>query len=272
MKVTKRLSLLSVIVLCLGGILPAMAVDVDEDNQYVIVETALYEVHWKKAAQMGYMEAFVGGSDESLIGIAGRAFYHSSDYGGWKDWGALLNWEVIDQEPGRAVVQYESKDAASKKYTCVAHYYDSVPYIKHEVTVTADGAAVTSFQSGHEPMFEVNRDIEGMQTFTAPFPHAVYWTDSGFFGATYGPEAESASAGDWGGRNPGRMQLLHNNMGENLKDGDSATITYYVAFGKGDEKDGNDLAHEVQEEPAVGGAVSPVGSLTTTWGRIRAGR
>jgi len=268
----RKIVFILVAVLCLGVALPLLAVFVDEDNKYVIIETELYKVHWKKQAQMGYIQAFVEGSDESIIGESGRAFYHSSDYGGWKDWGVLLEWEILEEIPGKAVVQYTSIDGGNKLYTCVAYYYDSVPYIKHEVTVTADGGAVTSFQSGHEPQFEVNVIIEGMKASAQPFPHAVYWTESGFFGATYGTEAQSSSAGEWDGQNPGRMELNHDNHAKNLKDGDSATITYYVAFGKGNADDGDELANEVQEEPGTGQAVSPVGALTSTWGRIRAGR
>ena len=67
------------------------------------------------------------------------------------------------------------------------------------------------------------------------------------------------------------MQLGHNNLGTNLDQGDSATITYYVAFGKGGEDEATDLANEVQKEPESGQAVSPVGRLTVTWGQIRAG-
>lgn len=269
----KKLAIMLTVVLCLGAISSALAVFVDEDNKYVIIETELYTVHWNKTAQMGYMQAFVTGSDESIIDSAGRAFYHSSNYGGgWKDWGALTDWETLEEKPGSAVVQYVSKDGGQKQYTSVGYYYDSVPYIKHEVTVTADGGNVTSFQSGHEPQFEVNAIIEGMKTFTQPFPHAVYWTESGFFGGIYGPEASSAAAGDWGGQNPGRMELNHDNLGKNLKDGDSATIVYYVAFGVGGEEEGNELADQVQKEPGIGGSVSPVGSLTTTWGHIRVGR
>jgi hypothetical protein len=66
------------------------------------------------------------------------------------------------------------------------------------------------------------------------------------------------------------MDLVHDNLGEGLKDGDSATITYYVAFAKGDANDANELALDVTKEPA-GEAVSPEGSLATTWGWIRAG-
>jgi len=269
----KKLLLLVIAVACLAGTLSALAVTVDEDNQYVIVETELYKIHWQKSGNMGYIKAFVEGSDESIIGAAGRAFYHASKYAdGWKDWSGLQEWEILEEAGGKAVVQYISKDAGNKVYTCVAHYHDSVTYIKHEVTVTADGADVTSFESDHEPQFEVNMDVVGMQVFTQPFPHAVYWTENGFFGALYGPDAESAGLQEWGGRNPGRLKLNHDNMGENLKDGESGTIVYYVAFGKGDEKDGNELANEVQGEPPLGGAVSPVGSLTTTWAGIKSAK
>lgn len=267
----KKLLFVLAVVLPLGVVLPLLAVEVSEDNDYIIIETLGYKVHWKKQAQMGYMQAFVGGSPDSIIGVAGRAFYHSSDYAGWKDWGALLNWDMVEEAPTRTAIKYESKDAGTKEYTCVASYYDTASYIKHEVTVTNTGAAVvTSFQSGHEPMFEVNTDIEGMEAFDDPFPHVTYWTAGGFFGATYGPDAESASAGEWQGRNPGRMQLIHNNLGVPLANGESATITYYVAFGKGGKNEAHALAAHVQEEPLTT-SVSPVGSLTTTWGQIRAG-
>jgi hypothetical protein len=253
-----------------GITLPLLAVDVDEDNKYVIIETQGYNAYWNKPAQMGYMQVYVGNGEDSIIGTDGRAFYHSSDYsGGWKDWGALLDWEIVDEGGGKAVVRYESRDGGGKEYTCVATYYDSVPYIKHEVTVTATGA-VTSFQSGHEPMFEVNTDVEGMMAFNQPFPHTVYWVENGYFGAIYGPDAQRAEAMEWGERNPGRMHLLHDNLGKQLKKGDSATITYYVAFGEGDEKDATALAEDVQKEPGPGRSVSTVGKLTTTWGRLRA--
>jgi len=259
----KRLLFLLAIVLFLGVISSALAVTVDEDDKYVIVETKLYTAQWNKPAQMGYMQAFVGDSDESVINESGRALYHSSDYGGWKDWGALVDWEILEEGGGKAVVQYSSKDGGSKEYTCVAYYYDSVSYIKHEVTVTADGGAVTSFQSGHEPMFEMAGTNVGIQVFTDPFPHVAYWTGD-FFGALYGPDAQEA-------RNHGtRMDLLHDNLGENLKNGDSATVTYYVAFGVGDADSANELAPDVTDEPA-GDAVSPADSLTTTWGWVRAG-
>jgi len=266
----KRLIYFIVFILCFGSALPILAVKVDEDGTYVIIETAGYKVSWKKAAQMGYMQAFVTGSKESLIGTAGRAFYHSSDYGGWKDWGAMMKWNIVEEKPGLAVVKYMSKDAGQKEYTCVAYYYDSVPYIKHEVTVTAAGD-VTSFQSGHEPMWEVNTDIDGMEIGNQPFPLVVYWSKEGFFAGLYGPDAQQSRKHGWGGRDPGRMDLLHDNQGKQLKKGESQTITYYVAFGKGKQKDATEMARNVQKEPGLK-AVTPVGTLTTNWGWIKGKR
>lgn len=265
----KRLAFLLAAVLCLGMALPILAVNVSEDGDYVIIETLGYKVHWKKGAQMGYMEAFVDGSPDSIIGVAGRAFYHSSSYaGGWNDWGELLNWEIVEETPAKVSIRYESRDGGTKEFTCIATYYDTVPYIKHELTITNTGAATEAFASGHEPMFEVNVDTEGMEAFDQPFPHVAYWTAGGFFGATYGPDAESANAGDWQDRSPGRMQLIHDNLGVMIANGQSASVTYYVAFGKGGKDEATALAAHVQEEPPTT-AVSPVGSLTTTWGKIR---
>ena len=134
----KALILLITAVFALTG--AAYAVKVTEDNTYVIIKTDKYEAHWKKAAQMGYMEVFLPGKQNSLIGVGDRAFYHSSNYNGaWRDWGALSKWEIVDQKPGMAVVRYISHDSDSKEYTCTAYYYDSVNYIKHEVVVKNTG-------------------------------------------------------------------------------------------------------------------------------------
>ena len=268
----KRLLCFLVVVLCLWSVLPLLAVNVSDDNTYVIIETVNYTVHWKKGSRMGYMEAFLPGGQNSLIGVGSRAFYHSSSYaGGWKDWEAMTDWEILEEGGGKAVVQYITSDSGSKEYTCVASYYDSVPYIKHELTVKNTGNTdVISFESNHDPMFEPNMDMDEMMTWAQPFPHACWEVNDGFV-ALYGPEAEAAPLSDRDGRNPGRMSLNHNSSGKGLSKGESATITYYVAFGAGDENDADDLANDVQDEPPIGGAVSPVGSLTTTWGKIRVG-
>jgi len=262
----RKLLFFSAVVLCLGITLPLLAVTVSEGDKYIVIETAGYSVSWNKEAQMGYMQAFVGGSADSIIGESGRAFYHSSDYGGWSDWGALLNWEIVEEGPTHVIIKYESIDAKTKEYTCVASYYDSVPYIKHELTIVNTGDPAPAFASGHEPQFEVNVPLEGMETFDDPFPHAAYSAASGGFGAIYGPDAQSASAGEWDGQNPGRMELNHDNLGVDIGNGESATIVYYVAFGQGGRDEGHNLASSVQTLPTP---VSPTGSLTTTWGEIR---
>ncbi|MGQ9609112.1 MAG: hypothetical protein ACUVWN_07415 [bacterium] len=247
-----------------------LAVDVKEEGNSIVITTQNYVLHWNKPAQMGYMQAFIAGGKDTIIGRSGRAFYHSSDYGGWKDWGALQKWDILEKGGGKAVVQYVSRDAGTKEYTCVATYYDSVNYIKHEVTVKNVGdAAVTSFQSGHDPMFEINLVTEGMQVAAQPFPHVVYWLKDGYFGGIYGPEAQEARKHDWGGNANGRMDLVFDNKGKQLKKGESASIVYYVAFGKGKDKEALALASKVTEEPPMGKAVSPQTALSTTWGWIR---
>ncbi|MBD3183446.1 hypothetical protein GF312_14200 [Candidatus Poribacteria bacterium] len=257
----KKLIYLMVIIMLMGITSSLLAVNVSEIEKYIVIETANYEVHWNKPAQMGYMQAFVGGG-ASLINEGGRSFYHSSDYGGWKDWGELQEWEIVEDGPSHVVINYKSADAGTKEYSCIASYYDSVPYIKHEVTITNTGAATPSFASGHDPMFEMNGTNAGIEAYEDPFPHVVYWTADGKFGAIYGPDAGEA-------RNHNtRMDLVHDIQAEDIADGASDTIVYYVAFGEGDAEAAHALADNVQEEPATT-PVSPNNSLTTTWGQIR---
>lgn len=260
----KKLLALTLAVLLLSVTTNLLAVTVDEDDTYVIIKTDKYELHWNKAAQMGYMEAFVGGSSDSIITPGGRAFYHSSNYDGWKDWGALQEYEV-ETSQGKAVVTYKAQDAGTKQYTCVATYWDSVEYIKHELTITNVGAdVITSFQSGHDPQFETNGPIDGMEKWDEPIPHAAYWVN-GAFAAIYTPDAE-ISLSAWGGRDPGRMQILHDALGKDLQEGESQTVTFYVAFGEGGADEASALADIVTQAPT---AVDASGKLGTTWGNIK---
>jgi len=267
----KRLLILLCFMIFLVLSLSVFAVDVEEDNTYVIIKTQGYEVYWNKGAQMGYMQAFVAGSKDSIIGRAGRAFYHSCEYGGaWRDWGGLKEWKLVEKGAGKAVVQYISSDGGSKEYTCIITYYDSVPYIKHEINVKNTGNdALKSFQSGHAPMFEVNMLTGGMQNNAQPFPHVVYWMKDGYYAGIYGPDAQEARKHNWGGNANGRMDLVHDNQGKNIKKGETHGIVYYVAFGNGGMKEAVDLANSVQKEPAGGKAVSPEGTLSTTWANIK---
>ena len=263
----KALILLITAVFALTG--AAYAVKVTEDNTYVIIKTDKYEAHWKKAAQMGYMEVFLPGKQNSLIGVGDRAFYHSSNYNGaWRDWGALSKWEIVDQKPGMAVVRYISHDSDSKEYTCTAYYYDSVNYIKHEVVVKNTGKGnVTSFQSGHDPQFEPNVNFDGMKQWDDPIPHCAYWTKDGF--AALYTEDGKVELSAWGGKNPGRMMLSYDDLGVTLKPGQSSDpIVYWVAFGEGGEKEAHALASEVTKEPSST-AVEPTEKLPVIWGEIK---
>ncbi len=266
----KKLIFLTFIILLLSITLSIFAVDISEDNTYVIIKTKDYEAYWNKAAQMGYMQVFIGGSKESIVGKAGRAFYHSCEYGGgWHDWGALKEWKTVEKSGAKAVVNYKSNDGASKDYDVTVSYYDTVPYIKHVVKVTNVGNnPITSFQSGHAPMFEVNLETAGMSTATQPFPCVVFWTKSGFYAGLYGPDANEARKHDWGGKPNGRMDLVHDKAGKEIKKGESHSITYYVAFGKGGEKEALALAAKVKEEPPLT-AVTPMDSVSTTWSWIK---
>jgi len=251
------------------------AVDVDEKGkdhtgkQAVVIKTDQYEVHWKKEQQMGYSGAFWGDSKDSIIGVGGRHLYHSSNYAGWKDWGGLTDVKVLEKGGGKAVVQYESFDGQNKEYTCVATYYDNANWIKHEVTVKAKGADVTSFESGHEPMFEPRSPlVKGFKKWVAPYPHVAYWTEEGTFAALYGEKATDAR--DFPAWAPnGRMDLVHDGLGQKVKKGEeSEPIVYYVAFGEGKDKEADALAPEVLKEVKAHD-VSPQRKLATTWSEIK---
>ncbi len=77
------------------------AVDVDEDNEFVIITTANYEVHWGKlTARQGYVEAFIGAGEDSVMVKGDRTFFHASNYaGGWKHWGQLIDWDIVEEAP-----------------------------------------------------------------------------------------------------------------------------------------------------------------------------
>jgi len=252
------------------------AVDVDEKGkdqsgrQAVVIKTKQYEVHWKKGAQMGYSAAFWGDSKESIIGGGqGRNLYHSSNYAGWKDWGALIDVEVLEKGGGKAVVKYVSSDGLNKEYTCVATYYDDVNWIKHEVTVTAKGADVTSFQNGHEPMFEPRTPlVKDFKQWATPYPHVAYWTTEGHFAALYGEKATNARAFPAWAPN-GRMDLVHDGLGKKVKKGEtSEPIVYYIAFGEGKDKEADALTEKVLQEVKPG-TVSSYRKLSITWGDVK---
>ena len=263
---------LSGVVVLLGLVVFAYAVQVEErKGDRIVITTDQYIVHWKVGAQMGYIAAYLEENGNSLIGPDNsRNLYHSSNYaGGWKDWGALQEWEIIEEKPTSATIKFVSHDAGTKQYTCVATYYDTVPFIKHEVTVENTGAAaVNSFESNHDPMFEPRMKIKGIQTSSDPIEHSVYWTADGF-AALYGVEQGVKAWMDAGWNGQGRMSLNHDAVGKAIKKGASQTITYFVAFALGGEKEAKALADQVTTPVPEGQSVEPVGKLATMWGYLK---
>ena len=248
----------------------AFAVKVEDAGAEWIIETDMYRVHWKVAAQAGYSKAFAEGNKNSLIGGGGgsRSFYHSANYAGWKDWGAAAKVEVVEEGGGKLVMSYEMDDGGSKIYHVTATYWDGVPYFKHEVVVEAK-SKVVSFSDGHDPMWEP-RNGQGAKNeyelWDQPFPHVAMANDDGYI-ALY-TEVGTARKHAW--QADGRMDLVHDNVGVNLKKGaKSDPLVYYIAVGKGDLTDADKLADSVTKEPSSVLSVSPKAKLTTTWGDLK---
>ena len=161
----------------------AVTIEGGKGDPFIKIKTDSYEVHWKTGAQMGYMVAFVKGKAlfEDKIG---RRLYHSNNYAGWKDWGALTGFKVLEKKPGMAKVEFVSDDGTSKEYICVATFWDGSPLIKHEITVKAK-KAVASFSHGHEPMYEVKIPAKDQANWDSagdkgPFAHNAFWIGGNF--------------------------------------------------------------------------------------------
>ena len=218
---------------------------------------------------MGYAVAFVGG-EPLFEAPQGRRLYHSANYAGWKDWGGLVDFEILDQTRSMAKIKFVSDDGASKEYICVATFWDGSPLIKHEVTVKAK-KAVASFSHGHEPMYEVT-PVDDMKKWDSkgdkgPFAHNAFFRDSNF-SALYAiyPTAQARLHGT-------RMDLLQDGQGKQLKKGQTSDpLVYWVAFGVGGEKEAHALAEtvaEVKDGDLQPEAVDADEKLSITWGAIK---
>ncbi len=262
------------------GSSPAVTVTGKKGDAVIKIETDMYRVHWKTAAQMGYVTAFAKkGKDELQIingDGEGRRFYHSANYNSWKDWGALIDFAIVEQKGGIAKVKFVSDDGDRKEYTCIATFWDGSPLVKHEVTVKAKNDVV-SFSDGHEPQYEIRGPSKGMKMWASkgnsgPFAHNAFWTSDAFSALYATDPAVTASAENaWAnGLGAGRMQLAHDALGKQLKKGDvSNPIVYWVAFGVGGEKEADTLADEILKGDPKGLAVDARGKLSTTWGAIK---
>jgi hypothetical protein len=256
-------------VLLLAASIAAHAVSVKKEGADFVIETDMYTVGWKTAAQAGYFGGIPKGSKANVLGIGqGRVLYHSANYAGWKDWGALSDSKEIEKAAGKFVMQWKMDDGGSKIYWVNATYWDGVPYWKHELVVEAK-ADVVSFSDGHEPMVEPRNGLKNnYEQWNDPFPHVAVSNDNGYF-ALYTEKGVGRLHVGWAP--DGRMDLVHDALGKALKKGQkSDPLVYYMALGKGAGKDAHALATEVTKEPTGGLAVSPKGKVATTWALLRA--
>ena len=266
---------------------PAVTIDGTKKDNVIKIETDTYRVHWKVQRQAGYITAFAkkGGKELQIMegDGEGRRLYHSANYAGWKDWGHVGDFEILEEKAGMAKLQFTMIDGDSKEYICTATYWDGSPLVKHEIVVKAV-KAITSFSDGHEPMYEVRGPSKGLKMWPSkgnngPFAHTAFWTKDGAFSALYAtdPLVEAREFPAWAnGLGAGRMDLVHNALGKNVAKGKlSDPIVYWVAFGVGDDKDADALADVVAEvgqgdlEPQ---AVNAQGKLSTTWGALKNSR
>lgn len=258
----------------------AVTVTGKKGDPVIKIETDTYRGHWKTARQMGYVTAFARkGKDEFQIidgDGEGRRFYHSANYNSWKDWGALIDLEVVEQKGGMAKVKFVSDDGDRKEYTCIVTFWDGSPLVKHEVTVKAKDD-VMSFSDGHEPMYEIRGPSQGMKMWPSqgnkgPFTRVAFWTKDAFSGLyATDPAVQARPFADWGhGLGNGRMDLVHDALGKQLKKGQvSDPIVYWISFGVGGEKEADALAEEILQGDPKGLAVDAHGKLSTTWGAIK---
>jgi hypothetical protein len=256
---------LGVLMLTRGAAYAARATDLGETW---VIETDMYTLHWKLAAQAGYSQAWVDGEEGSLLGAKqARTFYHSDNYGGrWNDWG-LGYVRSVEQAPGKVAIETVMFDGLSKEYTCTATYWDGVAYFRHRVVVEA-GGDVRSFSQGHEPMVEPHTGTGVRNAYGdwgEPFPHAAFANKHGFF-ALYTELGTARTHPDWDA--DGRMDLIHDSLGEKLQDGDrSDPIVYYLAVGAGGLGEAHSLAPDVTTEPSL--PVSRRNKLAGAWATLK---
>lgn len=264
-----------------GFVLNSDSVTVKDKGNSVSIKTDMLELNWKKTADMGYDSAIPAGAKVSLLKAGNSVFYHGSDYrGGWKFWGKADKFKIVEETPNRVVVEYTSFDGDSFEYSCVATYWDGVPFFKHEVRViNSRGPENTAWPvSGYDPMLNSGVPFGDKRAkaklWKDPLPHGAYWTDEGYFGGLYSahPKAK-AKFGDWQG-NFDWLQLDHDWYVALIeKKKQSESIIYFVAFDKGGEAEAHALADSIlKAKDADPQAVKPSGKLSTIWGKMKGGR
>lgn len=255
---------------------PSFAVKVSDKAGAVTIKTDMYELTWKKAETMGYDGAMPVGAKKSLINPSDSTFFHGGDYAGWEFWGETDKVKILEENPGKAVVEYTSKNTVFFAYSCIATYWDGVPFFKHEVRGTNISKEARVWPiSGYDPMvipgvpFGVNR--EQAKTWKEPLPHVAYWTADGYWGLYSANPKAKPKLGDWRGEGD-MIQLDHDWQAALLeKKQQSEPIIYYVALAKGGEAEAHALADQVLN--ALGNepkAVESVGKIPVLWGALKA--
>lgn len=161
----KKLISVMASVLLLGFISSSFAVMVTiERNSGMVIETELYELFWSEDSGshgMGYTD--ITFKDAGKL-MDGGELYHDLDYGGRIHWGAMIDddTEILEEDAWVATVKYVSHDGKWLQYTCIATYWELLPFFKHEVTVTNDGAEGAAWpMTGYDPLLIPGVDLEG---------------------------------------------------------------------------------------------------------------
>jgi len=267
-------------VLLLGFISSSFAVMVTiERNSGMVIETELYELFWSEDSGshgMGYTD--ITFKDAGKL-MDGGELYHDLDYGGRIHWGAMIDddTEILEEDAWVATVKYVSHDGKWLQYTCIATYWELLPFFKHEVTVTNDGAEGAAWpMTGYDPLLIPGGSIEwdednkegNMALSNEPIPHIIYWNNKGFGGIYASTPKARPRFGDWHGLGT-MIRLDHGMVATQVeRKTTSPTLVYYLGFGVGGEAEAHALATQVMESPS-GKAVKLAGKLSTTWSAIK---
>ena len=249
----------------------------DSKNE-VNISTDQYKLTWKKAEMMGYSSAVPAGSKKSLIQNLKDPFIHGGDYAGWEYWGATGRVKILEQNANKSVIEYQSKGTKIMAYSCVATYWNAVPYFMHEVRGTNLHKEAQAFPvSGYDPMFRPGYEFkkEEFKIWKEPIPHVAIWRPNGYFIGLYSKNPKArARKGDWQGKGS-VIQLNHDWQLDMIdKKKQSEPVTYCIALAKGGEDKAHQLATEIKSmfegnEPKT---VSRHGKIPMLWASIKDGQ
>jgi len=250
----------------------SFSIRIEDAGGTVDIQTDMYELSWKKAKTMGYVRAKPKGIAKSLIQNAEDPFFHAGDYAGWEDWGETQKVN-IQKSPGKAIIEYTSKGTKFMEYSCVATYWDGVPYFKHEVRAKNINKEAKVFPiSGYDPMVNPNLEFgDQREKWVEPIPHIAYWNTNAYFGLYSALSKAKPKFGNWQGKGS-MIQLDHDRQMALLnKKQVSNPVIYCISIGKGGKNKAHKIAFEIQR--ILAGAdpqsVKLSDKLSTMWGTIK---